>query len=82
MPAPPAPTDPDGGPGDSGRKSLLAEGTAAGLMFLTAPAAGYFLGKWISQALHLPAALAWIGAALGLAAAFVHLVRLSARVSR
>jgi positive regulator of sigma E activity len=51
-------------------------------MFLTAPLAGYFLGKWISQALHLPAALAWIGAALGLAAAFVHLVRLSARVSR
>ncbi|HEY7114467.1 MAG TPA: hypothetical protein VIA45_16175 [Thermoanaerobaculia bacterium] len=51
-------------------------------MFLTAPLAGYFLGKWIAQAVHLPAALAWAGAALGLAGAFVHLVRLSARVSR
>jgi len=51
-------------------------------MFLSAPVAGYFLGRWLSQVLHLPPALAWIGAALGLIAAFVHLVRLSARVSR
>lgn len=51
-------------------------------MFLSAPAAGYFLGKWLGQWLGWGPAPAWAGAVLGLAAAFVHLFRLVARVSR
>ena len=38
-------TRPETPPGS--RPSLLAEGSAAGLMFLAGPAAGYFLGKWL-----------------------------------
>ena len=49
------------------------------LMFVLAPAAGYFLGKWIGGAVHLGLVLAWIGAALGLVSAFVHLIRLTSR---
>jgi hypothetical protein len=68
-------------PGHS-RYALIAEATTAGLLFLLAPAAGYVLGKWLGQAAGLGRVPAWIGAALGLAAAFVHLVRLTARASR
>lgn len=64
------------------RPSFLAEGTAAGLLFLASPGAGYFLGKWAGQWLGLESVLAWIGAGLGLAGAFVHLFRLVARISR
>jgi hypothetical protein len=64
------------------RASFLAEGTAAGLLFLAAPAAGYFLGKWAERWLGLGSVPAWIGAGLGLAGAFVHLFRLVARISR
>jgi hypothetical protein len=60
----------------------VAEGTAAGLMFLAAPAAGYFLGKWLGEWLGLGPVPAWAGAVLGLVAAFLHLLRLVARVSR
>lgn len=70
------------GPGANSRYALVAEATTAGLMFVLAPAAGYFLGKWIGQGLHLGLVLAWIGAALGLVAAFLHLVRLTSRTSR
>jgi hypothetical protein len=61
---------------------FLAEGTAAGLVFLTAPLAGYFLGKWIGQWTGLGIAPAWIGGVVGLAGAFLHLFRLVARISR
>jgi len=64
------------------RPSLLAEGTAAGLAFLASPVAGYFLGKWLGEWAGLGLAPAWIGAALGLAGAFVHLFRLVARITR
>lgn len=69
-------------PGGSGRAAFLAEGTAAGLLFLAAPVAGYFLGGWLGELLRARKAPAWIGAVLGLASAFVHLFRLVARISR
>ena len=72
-------SSPDGkGP----KPSLLGEGLSAGLTFLAAPVAGYFLGKWIGGATGLGLVPAWIGAILGLAAAFVHLFRLVQRITR
>jgi hypothetical protein len=68
-------------PGHS-RYALIAEATTAGLLFLLGPAAGYLLGKWLGTALGLGPAPGWVGAALGLVAAFVHLVRLTGRASR
>jgi len=69
-------------PGPANRASYLAEGTAAGLLFLAGPVAGYFLGKWLAEWLGLGSAPAWIGAGLGLVSAFAHLFRLVARISR
>jgi hypothetical protein len=66
----------------SSRYALVAEATTAGLMFLLAPAAGYFLGKWIGGWLHLGMVPAYAGAALGLVSAFLHLLRLTARSTR
>jgi len=62
--------------------SLLAEGTSAGLMFLVSPVAGYFLGKWLGEWAGLGRVPAYVGAVLGLAAAFRNLLRLVARISR
>ena len=64
------------------RQGLIAEATSAGLFFLLGPVAGYFLGKWLGDLLGWGRVPSWIGAALGLAAAFVHLVRLTTRASR
>jgi len=64
------------------RSTLLGEGLSAGLLFLCGPVVGYLLGKWLGAALSLGPSPAWIGAALGLVSAFVHLVRLSSRVSK
>jgi hypothetical protein len=64
------------------RQGLIAEATSAGLLFLLGPAAGYFLGKWLSGLVGWGPVPSWIGAALGLAAAFIHLVRLTTRASR
>ena len=61
---------------------LVAEATSAGLLFLLGPAAGYFLGKGLGDALGFGRVPAWIGAALGLVSAFVNLVRLTGRASR
>jgi hypothetical protein len=66
----------------SNRQALLGEAISAGLFFLLGPAAGYFLGKWLGEAVGIGLVPAWIGAALGLVAAFVNLVRLTARASR
>jgi hypothetical protein len=68
-------------PGPS-RYALVAEATTAGLLFLLAPGAGYFLGKWLGGLVGLGRVPAWIGAALGLVAAFLHLLRLTGRASR
>jgi hypothetical protein len=62
------------------RPSYLAEGTSAGLLFLASPVAGYFLGRWIGTLLGLGRVPAWVGAALGLAGAFLHLFRVVARM--
>ena len=64
------------------RYQLIAEGSAAGLLFLVSPVCGYFLGEWLGQWLRLGMILAYAGAVLGMAAAFVNLLRLVARVSR
>jgi hypothetical protein len=64
------------------RYALVAEATSAGLLFLLGPAAGYFLGKWIGSALGVGRIPAYVGAALGLLAAFLHLIRLTSRASR
>jgi hypothetical protein len=55
---------------------------AAGLLFLTSPLAGYFLGKWVGEWLGWGPAPAWVGGVLGLAAAFAHLFRLVNRITR
>ena len=69
-------------PSGSSRYALVAEATSAGLLFLLGPGAGYLLGKWLGEALSLGRVPAWLGAGLGLVAAFVNLVRLTGRASR
>ena len=64
------------------RYALVAEATSAGLLFLLGPVAGYLLGRWLGDLLHLGRVPAWAGAVLGLVFAFIHLVRLTGRVSR
>ena len=66
----------------SSRYALVAEATTAGLLFLLAPLAGYFLGKWLGQWLHIGPVPSWVGAALGLVSAFVNLIRLTGRARR
>jgi positive regulator of sigma E activity len=63
------------------RYQLIAEGSAAGLLFLLSPLCGYFLGKWLGQLLGWGSVLGYAGAILGLVAAFLHLFKLVARVS-
>ena len=69
-------------PSGHSRYALVAEATTAGLLFLLGPGAGYLLGMWLGRALGFGRVPAWIGAALGLVAAFLHLLRLTARASR
>jgi len=64
------------------RYQLVAEGSTAGLLFLISPLAGYFLGKWMGQAIGIGMIPAYVGGALGLVAAFLNLLRLVQRVSR
>ncbi len=64
------------------RPAFLGEALSAGFLFVCGPVAGYFLGKWLGQALHLGLVPAWIGAALGLLSAFVNIFRLTSRMSR
>jgi hypothetical protein len=69
-------------PPQHSRYALVAEATTAGLLFLLAPAAGWFLGKWIGGALGVGPVPGYVGAVLGLVGAFLHLVRLTSRTSR
>ena len=69
-------------PRPASRYALIAEASTAGLLFLLAPAAGYLMGKWIGEALHIGPIPSWIGAVLGLVSAFVNLLRLTGRSSR
>lgn len=66
----------------SSRYALVAEATTAGLLFVLAPLAGYFGGKWLGEWLRLGPVLSWAGAALGLVSAFLHLLRLTNRSTR
>ena len=69
-------------PPNHSRYALVAEATSAGLLFLIGPAAGWFLGKWIGGALGIGPVPGYVGAALGLVGAFLHLIRLTSRTSR
>ena len=69
-------------PPQHSRYALVAEATTAGLLFLLGPVAGWFLGKWIGGALGIGKVPGYVGAALGLVAAFLHLVRLTSREAR
>jgi hypothetical protein len=60
----------------------VAEASTAGLLFLLLPAAGYLSGKWLGGLLGLGLVPAWMGVAVGLATAFVNLLRLVKRASR
>jgi hypothetical protein len=64
------------------RQGLIAEASAAGLLFLIGPAVGYMLGKWLGGFVGIGTPASWTGAALGLVSAFVNLVRLTGRASR
>jgi hypothetical protein len=63
------------------RYQLIAEGSAAGLLFLLSPLSGYLLGKWLGELLGWGSVLGYAGALLGLVAAFLNLFKLVARVS-
>ena len=64
------------------RYQLIAEGSAAGLLFLVSPLSGYLLGKWLGHLLGLGMVLGYAGAVLGLVAAFMNLLRLVTRASK
>jgi positive regulator of sigma E activity len=65
-----------------GKYALGAEGSAVGIFFPVAIVAGYLLGKWIGRALGAGEAAALIGAALGVAAAFLNLWRFLRRLEQ
>ena len=66
----------------SPRYALVAEGSAVGIFFPVAIVAGYFVGKWIGQALGLGEAAALVGAGLGVVAAFLNLWRFLRRLEQ
>ncbi len=55
---------------------MVAQASAAGILFPLSIVAGYLVGKWIGSALGLGEAPAFIGAALGVGAGFWNLYRL------
>lgn len=61
---------------DPPRYAIIARASAAGIVFPLSIVVGYFLGKWIGQALRLGVWPAFVGAALGVAAGFWNLYRL------
>lgn len=64
----------------SPRYAAVAEASAAGILFPLSIVAGYLLGKWVGARLGLGSVPAFLGAALGVAAAFVNLYRLLRRL--
>jgi hypothetical protein len=64
------------------RPAFLGEALSAGLLFLCGPVAGWFLGQWLGDLAGVGRVPAWIGAVLGLVSAFVHLFRLTSRMSK
>jgi putative F0F1-ATPase subunit (Ca2+/Mg2+ transporter) len=64
------------------RYALVAEGSAVGLFFPIAIVAGYLAGKWVGGWVHLGESAALVGAAFGVAAAFLNLWRFLKRLER
>lgn len=60
----------------SPRYRIVARASAAGILFPLSIVAGYLLGRWIGRALGVGEWLAFLGAALGVAAGFWNLYRL------
>jgi hypothetical protein len=58
------------------RYAIVARASAAGVLFPLSIVAGYLLGRWIGRALGVGEWLAFLGAALGVAAGFWNLYRL------
>jgi hypothetical protein len=63
-------------------QSFVGDVLSAGLMFAAGPAAGWFLGGWAGGLVGAGRAGSWVGAALGLAAAFLGFFRLARKLSR
>jgi hypothetical protein len=72
----PSPRPSPGGRGRQPRYAIVAQASAAGILFPLSIVAGYLLGKWIGSALGLGLTPAFIGAALGVVAGFWNLYRL------
>ncbi len=66
----------------SPRYALIAEGSAVGIFFPVAIVAGYLTGRWLGRWLGLGEVAAFLGAGLGVAAAFVNLWRFVKRLER
>jgi hypothetical protein len=62
------------------RYSALAEASVAGILFPACLVAGYLLGKWTAGWLGLGSWVAFLGAALGVAAGFWNLYRIVRRM--
>ena len=62
------------------KTSLIAEASAAGLFFPLAIVAGYLLGKAVAGAFGWGRSAAFVGAALGVVAAFLNLARFLRRM--
>jgi positive regulator of sigma E activity len=62
--------------------TAVAEGSAVGIFFPVAIVAGYTIGKWIGGSLGAGEPAALIGAALGVAAAFLNLWRFLRRLEQ
>jgi positive regulator of sigma E activity len=64
------------------RYAAIAEGSAIGIFFPVAIVAGYLAGKWLGRLLGLGEAVALAGAGLGVAAAFLNLLRFLRRLEQ
>jgi putative F0F1-ATPase subunit (Ca2+/Mg2+ transporter) len=64
------------------RYAVIAEASAAGILFPASLVAGYLLGHWIGRALGWGEVLAYVGAGLGVLAAFFNLYRILRRMDR
>jgi predicted MFS family arabinose efflux permease len=58
------------------RYAAAARASAAGVLFPLSLVAGWFLGKWLGQALGWGLAPAYVGAVLGVVAGFWNLYRI------
>lgn len=56
--------------------NVIARASAAGILFPLSIVAGYLLGKWVGNWLHLGQWPAFVGAGLGVAAGFWNLYQL------